>query len=85
MVQRVSQTQIYLHNNNYNTELNPCQVYNPFIVESEGSKVILNGTVHSWMEKEEAASAAWSAPGVSDVVNNLVILGPSEIYGQPAI
>jgi|SRR5271157_1430612 len=54
-------------------------------VESEGSKVILNGTVHSWMEKQEAASAAWSAPGVSDVENNLVVQGASEIYGQPAI
>ncbi len=55
------------------------------VVESLGSKVILSGTVHSWTEKQEAASAAWAAPGVSDVENNLVILGPSEIYGEPTL
>jgi osmotically-inducible protein OsmY len=55
------------------------------IVESDGSTVILNGTVHSWIEKQEAASAAWSAPGVSNVENNLVVTGASEIYGLPTI
>jgi osmotically-inducible protein OsmY len=55
------------------------------VVESDGSKVILNGTVHSWIEKQEAASAAWSAPGVSNVENNLVVTGPSEVYGVPTI
>jgi hypothetical protein len=28
MVKRVNQTQIQLHNNNYNTDSYPCQVYN---------------------------------------------------------
>jgi osmotically-inducible protein OsmY len=54
------------------------------MVESAGSKVILNGSVHSWTEKQEAASSAWAAPGVSDVENNLVVIGASEIYGVPA-
>ena len=55
------------------------------IVESDGSKVTLNGTVHSWMEKQEADSAAWAAPGVSDVENNLVVTPASEVYGLPTI
>lgn len=43
------------------------------MVETVGSKVILNGTVHSWNEKQEAGSAAWAAPGVSEVENNITI------------
>jgi osmotically-inducible protein OsmY len=39
----------------------------------EGSKVILNGTVRSWAERQEAERAAWSAPGVASVDNRLVV------------
>jgi osmotically-inducible protein OsmY len=42
-------------------------------VEVQGSKVILRGTVRSYAEKQAAADAAWSAPGVSEVDNQIVI------------
>ncbi len=43
-------------------------------VETEGSKVTLEGLVDSWEEKEAAEDAAWAAPGVTDVENKLSIL-----------
>jgi osmotically-inducible protein OsmY len=43
------------------------------VVETQGSKVILKGTVHSWAEREEAEQVAWNAPGVTEVDDRLVI------------
>jgi osmotically-inducible protein OsmY len=43
-------------------------------VETKGRKVILTGTVHSWVESREAELAAWSGPGVSEVQNKLVVV-----------
>lgn len=38
-----------------------------------GAEVTLRGKVHSWAERTAAQGAAWSAPGVARVVNNLVV------------
>lgn len=39
----------------------------------DGSRVTLKGKVHSWSERMAAQGAAWSAPGVSSVANELVL------------
>jgi osmotically-inducible protein OsmY len=48
---------------------------NRIIVETNGSQVILKGTVRSWIEREEAERVAWSAPGVTSV-DDRIILSP---------
>jgi osmotically-inducible protein OsmY len=44
-------------------------------VEISGSKAILHGSVGSWADYEEAEYAAYCAPGVSEVENNLEVTG----------
>ncbi|WFU34329.1 BON domain-containing protein [Bradyrhizobium brasilense] len=42
-------------------------------VEVRGSEVMLEGTVRSWIEREEAERVAWSAPGVTKVEDRIVV------------
>jgi osmotically-inducible protein OsmY len=42
-------------------------------VAADGGKVTLSGKVHSWAERAEVARAAWKAPGVHEVLNDLVV------------
>ena len=42
-------------------------------VETNGGEVVLRGTVRSWAERQEAERAAWRAPGVTKVVNQIAI------------
>ena len=42
-------------------------------VETNGGEVVLRGTVRSWAERQEAERAAWKAPGVTKVVNQIAI------------
>lgn len=46
---------------------------NHIIVDVSGSEVTLSGIVHSWVERDAANRAAWSAPGVTRVVDALTL------------
>jgi osmotically-inducible protein OsmY len=49
---------------------------NRIIVETNGSEVILSGTVRSWLERHEAERVAWSAPGVTNVEDRIAVAHP---------
>ncbi len=42
-------------------------------VAADGGSVTLSGNVRTWNEKDQAGSAAWNAPGVSNVKNDLAV------------
>lgn len=46
---------------------------NEIEVEAKDSTIVLRGKVKSWSERAEVQRAAWSAPGVTKVENNLII------------
>jgi osmotically-inducible protein OsmY len=40
-------------------------------VDAQGGEITLNGRVRTWLEREEAQRTAWSAPGVTQVKNDI--------------
>jgi len=51
-------------------------------VDTKDGKVVLRGTVRTWTEREHAELAAWAAPGVSQVENQLMISSEDEIVAS---
>jgi osmotically-inducible protein OsmY len=51
-------------------------------VEVKDGKIILRGTVKSWAEREQAELAAWAAPGVSRVENEIVVNSDQQVVAS---
>ncbi|MEO5568951.1 MAG: BON domain-containing protein, partial [Gemmatimonadaceae bacterium] len=43
------------------------------VVQIDDGRVTLRGTVRSWAERQDAERAAWSAPGVRAVIDQLLV------------
>jgi osmotically-inducible protein OsmY len=43
-------------------------------VSAQDGKVTLSGTVHSWHDRQLAASTAWGAPGATSVENDIAVI-----------
>ena len=43
-------------------------------VAADGGSVTLSGSVRSWGEKDQAGNAAWNAPGVNTVRNDIAVV-----------
>jgi osmotically-inducible protein OsmY len=43
-------------------------------VSARDGEVVLDGSVRSWFEREEAERAAWAAPGVSEVIDHIAVV-----------
>jgi osmotically-inducible protein OsmY len=46
---------------------------NDLTITTNNGSVTINGTVHSWAEHDEALDAAWAAPGVTTVYDDMTI------------
>jgi osmotically-inducible protein OsmY len=42
-------------------------------VESHNGTIVLQGSVRSWVERDQAQQAAWAAPGVTAVENHITV------------
>ncbi|HVZ10229.1 BON domain-containing protein [Rhodopila sp.] len=48
------------------------------VVEVDGNRVTLSGTVPSFVQRRIAETAAWAAPGVADVVDHMKVHRPAD-------